>query len=60
MTVLESRKALIEGKITALELVNKTISEFEKDKESVLPLNAFLEIYKNVVKIIINLIKYNS
>ncbi|MBQ4554961.1 MAG: Asp-tRNA(Asn)/Glu-tRNA(Gln) amidotransferase subunit GatA [Spirochaetaceae bacterium] len=50
MTVLESRKALIEGKITALELVNKTISEFEKDKESALPLNAFLEIYKNVVK----------
>ena len=50
MTVLESRKALIEGKITALELVNKTISEFEKDKESSLPLNAFLEIYKNVVK----------
>ena len=35
MTVLESRKALIEGKITALELVNKTISEFEKDKETV-------------------------
>ena len=50
MTVLESRKALMEGKVTALELVNKTISEFEKDKESALPLNAFLEIYKNVVK----------
>ena len=47
MTVLESRKALMEGKITALELVNKTISEFEKDKESALPLNAFFLIYKN-------------
>lgn len=50
MTILESRKALIEGKVTSLELINKTIANFEADNKTEFPLNAFLEIYKNATK----------
>jgi aspartyl-tRNA(Asn)/glutamyl-tRNA(Gln) amidotransferase subunit A len=44
-SITEIRKNLKAGKITSASLVRKSIDTYEKDKESQLPLNAFLEMY---------------
>ncbi len=50
-TIEETIKALKEGKTTSVELVQNSIDTFEADKKSEKPLNAFLEIYGNVVEL---------
>ena len=42
-------KALKEQTVTSVQLVQETITEFENDKKSTLPLNAFLEIYEDAL-----------
>ena len=42
-------KALKDGTVTSEELVKNSIEEFEKDKTSAIPLNAFLEMYDDAV-----------
>ena len=42
-------KALKDGTVTSEELVKNSIEEFEKDKTSSIPLNAFLEMYDDAV-----------
>jgi aspartyl-tRNA(Asn)/glutamyl-tRNA(Gln) amidotransferase subunit A len=44
-TIRDMQTALKDGKVTSAELVKKSISTFETDKKSALPLNAFLEMY---------------
>ncbi len=50
-TIKETIEALKSGKVTSVELVNKSKEVFEADQKSALPLNAFLEIYENAVKL---------
>lgn len=49
-TINETVNALKEGKISSEELVKKSVDAFESDKKSELPLNAFLEIYDDVLE----------
>ena len=48
-TIKETSQALKEGKTTSVELVKKSIDTFEKDKNSSLPLNAFIEMYDDAL-----------
>ncbi len=48
-TIKETVEALKSGAVTSAKLVQESIDTFEKDKNSELPLNAFLEIYDNVL-----------
>lgn len=48
-TIQGVKEALISGKVTSQELVQNTVSVFEKDKNSSLPLNAFLEIFSDAL-----------
>jgi aspartyl-tRNA(Asn)/glutamyl-tRNA(Gln) amidotransferase subunit A len=48
-TIKDMRDALRSGKKTSAELVRKSIAVFEADRKSVLPLNAFLEMYDDAV-----------
>lgn len=48
-TIKDTIEELKSGKITSLELVQKSIDAFESDKKSPIPLNAFLEIYDDVL-----------
>lgn len=48
-TINEIRNALKSGEITSVELVRGAAAAFEADKKSDLPLNAFLEIYDDVM-----------
>ncbi|MDD7015315.1 MAG: Asp-tRNA(Asn)/Glu-tRNA(Gln) amidotransferase subunit GatA [Treponema sp.] len=48
-TIKETVEALKSGKVTSVQLVEKSIETFESDKKSSLPLNAFLEIYDDAV-----------
>lgn len=50
MTIVEMQKALIEGKTTSSDEVQKAKAAFEADKKNAVPLNAFLEIYDDVQK----------
>ena len=50
-TIKETVEALKSGKVTSIQLVEKSIETFESDKKSSLPLNAFLEIYYDAVSI---------
>ena len=48
-TIKETVEALKAGKVTSEQLVKKSVETFENDQKSSLPLNAFLEIYDDVV-----------
>lgn len=48
-TINETRNALKEGVVTSKKLVTDSIENFEKDKNSKIPLNAFLEMYDDAV-----------
>ena len=49
LTIKETVKQLKNGSVTSKALVEKSIKTFEADKNSELPLNAFLEIYDDVI-----------
>ncbi len=49
-TINQTVNALKEGKISSEELVKNSVDAFEQDKKSSLPLNAFLEIYDDVLE----------
>ena len=48
-TIEENIEALKSGKVTSRALVEKSVSTFEADKKSALPLNAFIEMYDDVL-----------
>ncbi|MCQ2610839.1 MAG: Asp-tRNA(Asn)/Glu-tRNA(Gln) amidotransferase subunit GatA [Treponema sp.] len=48
ITIEETRAALKAGEVTSVELVKEIKETFEADKNSAIPLNAFLEIYDDV------------
>ena len=48
-TIKETVLELKEGKTTSVALVKKSIENFEADKHSEKPLNAFLEIYEDAL-----------
>ncbi|MBQ0050734.1 MAG: Asp-tRNA(Asn)/Glu-tRNA(Gln) amidotransferase subunit GatA [Treponema sp.] len=50
-TISETVEALKSGKTTSVELVKSSIDTFENDKKSEKPLNAFLEIYDDVLEL---------
>ncbi len=50
-TINQAVEALKSGKVTSKELVQKSVDTFESDKKSALPLNAFLEIYDDVISL---------
>jgi len=50
-TIKETVDALKNGKISSVDLVKKSVDTFEADKNSALPLNAFLEIYDDVISL---------
>ena len=49
-TIEETVEALKSGKTTSEDLVRSSIDTFEKDKKSEKPLNAFLEVYSDVLE----------
>lgn len=49
-SILEAKKAFAQGKITSLQLVQRSIDEFNGDKNALIPLNAFLELYSDAVE----------
>ena len=49
-TIKETREALKSGKTTSLQLVKDSIETFNKDKSASIPLNAFIEMYDDVLK----------
>lgn len=48
-TINETREALKKGEITSEKLVNDSLSTFESDKSAPIPLNAFIEMFDDVV-----------
>ena len=44
-------KALKSGQTSSVALVKKSVDTYEADKKSALPLNAFLEIYDDVISL---------
>ncbi len=50
-TINETIAALKEGKVTSTQLVQKSIDTFNADQNSEKPLNAFLEIYDDVLEL---------
>lgn len=48
-TINDMLKALKDGSETSVQLVKKSIETFENDKNSSLPLNAFLEMYSDAI-----------
>lgn len=48
-TINEVRESLKNGEVTSVSLVKESIETFESDKNSSLPLNAFLEMYDNAI-----------
>ena len=51
MTISEVREALMEGTLTSAALVKNAADEFEADKKSAVPMNAFLEIYDDALSL---------
>jgi aspartyl-tRNA(Asn)/glutamyl-tRNA(Gln) amidotransferase subunit A len=49
MTIADAQKALASGSFTSEALIRNSIDVFEADKGSPIPLNAFLEIYDDVI-----------
>ncbi len=49
MTIIETRNKLKSGELTSKALVEGLVKTFEDDKTSAMPLNAFLEMYDDVV-----------
>ena len=54
LTIKETVEQLKNGAVTSKALVEKSIKTFEADKNSELPLNAFLEIYDDVDALMFN------
>ncbi len=50
-TIIEAVKALKDGTVTSRALVEKSIKTFEDDKNSDLPLNAFIEMYDDALSL---------
>lgn len=50
-TIKDTVEALKKGEVTSAALVQASIDTFEKDQKSEKPLNAFLEIYDNVLEL---------
>ncbi len=48
-TIDETRNALKKGEVTSKKLISDSIENFENDKNSKIPLNAFLEMYDDAV-----------
>ncbi len=48
-TIKETRDALKSGKTTSVQLVKEASETFEKDKSAAIPLNAFIEIYDDIL-----------
>ena len=48
-TIRDMRAALKEGSVTSADIIKKSAAAFEADKKSASPLNAFLEIYEDVL-----------
>ena len=51
MSITQALEAFASGKVTSRQLVQKSCDEFNDDKNSKIPLNAFLEIYDDVLKL---------
>lgn len=51
MNIHETIQKLKSGEITSEALVKKSIETFEADKNSALPLNAFLEMYDDAISL---------
>ena len=49
-TINETRSDLKSGKVTSVQLVKESIETFEADRNSALPLNAFLEMFDDAEK----------
>lgn len=49
-TIKEVRDSLKSGKVSSVELVKESIKTFENDKNSSIPLNAFLEMYDDAIE----------
>ena len=49
-TIKETVEALKSGETSSVALVKESKETFEADKNSALPLNAFLEIYDDILK----------
>lgn len=49
-TINEAREALKSGETSSVAIINESVAIFEQDKKSDVPLNAFLEIYSDVVE----------
>lgn len=47
--IKDTVKALREGSVTSVQLVQNSIDTFEKDKSSEIPLNAFLEMFQDSI-----------
>ncbi len=50
-SITQAREALKNGSVTSEALVQKSVATFESDKKSSLPLNAFLEMYDDVLSL---------
>ena len=50
-SINQAREALKNGSVSSEALVQKSAAAFEADKNSALPLNAFLEIYDDAVEL---------
>ena len=50
-SITQAREALKNGSVTSEALVQKSVATFEADKNSALPLNAFLEIYDDALEL---------
>ena len=48
-TIRDMRAALKEGSMTSADIIKKSAADFETDKKSAAPLNAFLEIYDDAL-----------
>lgn len=51
MTIAQIRQAFVTGNLTSKEVVQNSIDVFNADKNSDMPLNAFLEMYDDAVKL---------
>jgi aspartyl-tRNA(Asn)/glutamyl-tRNA(Gln) amidotransferase subunit A len=49
LTIACAQKALASGSLTSVDLIRHSVDVFEADKDSPIPLNAFLEIYDDAI-----------
>ena len=51
MSIAQIKEAFVNGTLSSKQLVQKSIDIFNQDKTSDIPLNAFLEMYDDAVKL---------